>query len=119
MYSVLHQKCPRCHEGNLFLFGTYSLRKFMQMPETCAVCGLRYEREPSFFYGAMYVSYAFQVIIVVVVGLILWLVTSPTVVEYIVAVVASTALLLPVNFRLGRAVWINLFVSYQENWGQK
>jgi hypothetical protein len=31
------------------------------MKENCSHCGLRYQIEPSFFYGAMYVSYGLNV----------------------------------------------------------
>ena len=36
-----------------------------RMHKTCSNCGIRYEKDPSFFTGAMYVSYAFSVAIVV------------------------------------------------------
>ncbi|GAB3978960.1 hypothetical protein GCM10028806_43230 [Spirosoma terrae] len=35
------------------------------MHENCPVCGLRYEAEPGFFTGAMYVSYALYVATIV------------------------------------------------------
>jgi uncharacterized protein (DUF983 family) len=60
LYSILNYKCPRCHQGNLFIGKAYS-KHLAHMPEQCTSCGLRYEREPSFFTGAMYVSYALQV----------------------------------------------------------
>ena len=42
--------CPRCLEGAVF-FGFYA------MNPTCPHCGLRFEREPGYFLGAMMVAY--------------------------------------------------------------
>src|SRR3546814_6682898 len=56
--AALQAKFPRCREGNMFTGKTYAL-KAQKMNETCPHCGLRYEREPGYFYVAMFVSYAF------------------------------------------------------------
>ncbi|MFO0436645.1 MAG: DUF983 domain-containing protein, partial [Sphingobacteriaceae bacterium] len=57
--SMLFNKCPRCHQGDVFTEkNPYKLNKVFSMHETCSHCQLKYEKEPSFFYGAMYVSYA-------------------------------------------------------------
>ena len=37
------------------------------MPEHCKVCDLKFEREPSFFYGSMYISYTYGVAVFVAV----------------------------------------------------
>ena len=50
-----------------------SSASFLQLPEwgdvkkECDVCHLKYEREPGFYYGAMYVSYALGVALFVTV----------------------------------------------------
>jgi uncharacterized protein (DUF983 family) len=48
---ALALRCPRCGHGALFT-GPFT------MCEACAVCGLRFEREPGYFVGAIYVNYA-------------------------------------------------------------
>ena len=58
-YSILNAKCPRCHDGPLFPPNTlYNPKRFADMYESCPCCGLAYEKEPGFYYGAMYMSYA-------------------------------------------------------------
>jgi uncharacterized protein (DUF983 family) len=54
--AILRQRCPRCCEGRVF-------RGSVTMYEHCPVCGLRYEREPGYFFGAMYASYPLAALI--------------------------------------------------------
>ena len=53
-------KCPRCRIGHVYQGPAYGL-KVQKMNSHCEYCGLRYEREPGYFYGAMYVTYAFSI----------------------------------------------------------
>ncbi len=46
----------------MFTHPAYS-SKFIRMHADCPHCGLHYEVEPGFFWGAMYVNYAFTVAI--------------------------------------------------------
>jgi hypothetical protein len=39
------------------------LSKILKMHNNCSHCGFQYQIEPSFFYGAMYVSYGLNVAI--------------------------------------------------------
>jgi uncharacterized protein (DUF983 family) len=52
--AALRQRCPKCLEGRVF-------RGLVTMNESCPSCGHRFEREPGYFTGAMYVSYAMAV----------------------------------------------------------
>ena len=61
LYSVFRMKCPRCHEGDFFISHPYNLKKAGDIHENCPNCGLKYSKEPGFYYGAMYVSYALGV----------------------------------------------------------
>jgi len=119
LYSVVHEKCPRCQDGDLFITSPLNLRKFTQMPESCPHCGLRFEMEPSFFFGSMYVSYAFQVAILVATYLSLRLTINPSAWIYVLTAVVATLVTLPFSFRVSRAIWINLFVSYRRPEAQK
>jgi|RhiMetdeSRZDD1v2_1073273.scaffolds.fasta_scaffold636161_3 uncharacterized protein (DUF983 family) len=61
--ALLRQRCPRCLQGPIY-------RLWLTMHEQCPVCGMRYEREPGYFIGAMYVSYGMATILI---GLIMYL----------------------------------------------
>lgn len=112
LYSVLYQKCPNCHEGNMFSHSVWSPR-FADMHKTCPVCGFDFIQEPSFYFGAMYFSYAFQVVVFVAVYLILRFTTDPGTWTYVAYMILGSILILPWNFRVSRVAWINLFVSYR------
>lgn len=84
------------------------------MHEKCSYCGLEYEREPGFFYGAMYVSYGLMsgIFIVLYVADSLWF-HLPTLV-LLSLVVGSMLILFPVAFRWARIIWLNMFVRYEK-----
>ncbi|MHC2992745.1 hypothetical protein OB13_14560 [Pontibacter sp. HJ8] len=114
MYSILHTTCPRCHEGKMFPDGTLYTRKFADMHEKCSCCGQVFEPETGFYYGAMFVSYAFSTAIFIAVWIGLSLVVEDiTMPMMIVALVVAVVALLPINFRLSRSIWINFFVHYE------
>ena len=46
------------------------------MNERCSVCDLKFEREPGYFLGAMYVSYGLGLVIVMVFAALLWSITG-------------------------------------------
>jgi len=43
------------------------------MHPCCPVCGLKFEREPGYFLGAMYISYGVAVVAIVGLAVTLWL----------------------------------------------
>jgi len=82
------------------------------MHERCSSCQTKYKMEPSFFYGAMYVSYAVGVAIAVAVFIISSVIIDASLPKTFIAIVLTLVLLLPVIIRLSRNIWINLFVSF-------
>jgi hypothetical protein len=46
------------------------------MFELCPVCDLRFEREPGYFLGAMYISFVLGLLVVVVAAVVLWMATG-------------------------------------------
>lgn len=81
------------------------------MPRYCPVCAQTFEPEPGFYYGAMYVSYGFSVVLVVMVGILLYLLGDPPVWAYVTAVTAIMILLTPLSFRYARAIMLYAFGS--------
>ncbi len=119
LYSVFNNKCPRCQEGDVYEEGNpYYLKKLFKMHKTCSVCGLKYEKEPSFFHGAMYVSYAMTVAVFVMVFIICQILGLDLVVSFI-AVIVSIVVLMPVTFKLSRLIYMNFFESYDEKYAKK
>ena len=90
------------------------------MYDHCSHCGLRYMLEPAFFYGAMYVSYAYTVALGVATFVIMTLIYDPGVWEIVGALTAVLILGSPYMLRLSRITWLNLFVKYEpEKRGEK
>jgi len=116
LYSILNHTCPRCHGDSLFKSKAYQLSRFMQMPDACSKCGQRYFLEPSFYSGAMYVSHALQVALLTSVYVTIRVLFNPEGENvYIISTIAFAVLLLPINLRLSRSIYINFFVSYNRD----
>ena len=50
-------KCPKCHQGYLFNSKSAFLSFDFNMNKKCPECNEDLEREPGFYYGAMFISY--------------------------------------------------------------
>ena len=62
LINILNEKCPKCDKGDVFK-KKVGLLKMPKMHETCPECNYRFEREPGYFIGAMYISYALAVLL--------------------------------------------------------
>lgn len=114
VYSVVKGKCPNCHEGEFFKYKfTFNPTKITQLHDNCPNCGLKYMIEPSFFYGAMYVNYALTVALSIIVFLVSKLVFELSLLQSFIAIILALIILAPLNLRLSRLLWINMFVSYK------
>ena len=112
LYSVLFNKCPRCHTGNFFkVSNPFNLAEFSAMNEKCPHCGEDFKREVGFYYGAMYASYGLTVLYGILLFLLMVVALDTSHITYLVTFVLSILLLLPVFFRTSRLIWINLFVG--------
>lgn len=114
LYSILFNKCPRCQEGDFFVSNSaYDLKRFDKMHERCPHCDLRYEAEPGFFVGAMYVSYAFYVAYIISMFLLFIVILDIDLNYFLGGLLPSLVAMTPYFFRLARRTWINIFVSYK------
>jgi uncharacterized protein (DUF983 family) len=112
LFSIFNNRCPRCNEGKFFISeNPYDFKFFGKIPEKCLHCDLRFEPEPGFFFGAMYISYAINIAIFVN-GLILLFIFDWNLLYWSIAMISLVLVLLPVIFRIARLIWINFFVSY-------
>ncbi len=80
------------------------------MHQHCPVCGLRFEVEPGFFIGAMYISYAMSLGLFVLVGAsVYWLFNNPEFYYYMIAIPLMVLILLPLMYRYSRVLFLHLF----------
>ncbi|TXI70544.1 MAG: DUF983 domain-containing protein [Cyclobacteriaceae bacterium] len=108
-------KCPRCHKGNIFKYPITKVSRFAAMHNECPVCKASFNPEPGFYFGALFVSYAFTVAIMVAVWLALYVLVNPSDWIYGVALVTGAVLFSPVSFRLSRVLWLYWFGGHKHN----
>ena len=118
---ILRNRCPQCGQGDLFVHGNaYNLKRTAQMHAACSSCGEDFEREPGFYFGAAYVSYALTVALWVAVLVALkcfdawgWMefgmFTHPG--TFLITGISLLVLLLPLIYRLSRSIWIAMFTK--------
>ncbi|GAB3907817.1 DUF983 domain-containing protein [Larkinella knui] len=112
LYSVVFNKCPRCHQGDFFITSSAYSRRFDEMHETCSHCGEVLEPEPGFYWGSMFVSYAFYTIYTLATFLVFvtWLKIDLD--YYLMGLVPTLVALTPYFFRLARRSWLTFFIAY-------
>jgi uncharacterized protein (DUF983 family) len=100
--ALINCKCPRCRVGKVFVGSPYAFRK-RRTNEICSHCGLFFEIEPGYFYGAMYISYFMIIIEGGVTGWLVYQISkSDTIWLYLAIILSLTLLLAPLNFRYSR-----------------
>lgn len=120
LYSILNGKCPKCHEGNFFKYGfNLNPSKVIKLHDNCPKCNLKYMIEPSFFFGAMFVNYGIAVALFVGIFIIAKVIIGLSILQSFIAIVVVSLLLTPVNLRLSRIIWINMFVSFKPEAGSE
>ncbi len=115
--SILTGSCPRCQNESMYLDkNPLHFSKILKMNENCSHCGLKYQIEPSFFYGAMYVSYGLNVALSVAVFVIAFLFIGLGLKTTFIAILVSNIILYPFVLRWSRNIYINFFVSYDKKY---
>ncbi len=116
IYSIIHNKCPKCNEGNFFEDNNpLHLKKVLKMNSHCSFCGFKYEIEPSFFYGAMYVSYGLTVGASIITSVILFFL-GLNLLQIFISIFIMLILFTPVTLRLARLIYSNMFVDYDAHY---
>lgn len=116
--AIFKAKCPQCRKGNMYQYPFWEVRKFSQMHKNCPNCGLRFEREPGFFWGATYVSYGISVLVVLICALIITLLFNrPAPIWYVLVATFILIGCIPFTFRAARVVFLYLFggVKYRKD----
>jgi len=119
--ALLDLRCPRCHEGKLFSTSAFNVTRFAQMPAQCPICAQSFEPEPGFYFGSMYITFAFNVATLLLTGALLYnFFGNPDTWVYVVVVTAVTLLLTPAILRYSRAMMLYWFggAHYDPRWAR-
>jgi uncharacterized protein (DUF983 family) len=104
--DIVHQRCPRCRSGSIFRYSIF--HGFPKMYERCPVCDLKFDREPGYFLGAMYVSYGLGIVIVAMVAAAVWYATGWWITKDTIVAVFVFLPLAPTITLFARVLWIYL-----------
>lgn len=116
IYSMFANKCPKCHHGNFFIYNNpYKLKFFDKMNAKCPSCGENFERETGFYYGSMYINYGLTVILGLSWFVILYLLFGFNAMGFLISYTILLLVLMPIVYRTGRLLWINIFVKYDRS----
>lgn len=116
--AVLSCKCPRCRQGAIFSGSVLSL-KGQVTNEYCPDCHLRFEREPGFFYVAMFISYALNVAEMITLGAAAYVfgleLSYENLWAYVAITIGGVLLCAPFNYRYSRVMllhWLTPGLKY-------
>lgn len=113
LYSIFTGTCPKCHKESMYQYkNMYNPSKTLKMNERCSHCKTKYKIEPSFFYGAMYVSYAVGTAFAIAAFVISFLIIGTNLMTSFIVIIATLVAFMPVIMRLSRNIWINFFIKY-------
>lgn len=114
IFHILNNECPHCHEGKVFneksIFFKFG---FPKMNATCSHCHFKFEKEPGYFFGAMYLNYG----LTVAEGITTYLIAHQFFIERfdlrIIPIIGFVIILMAsFNIRLSRLIWIYMFKNY-------
>jgi uncharacterized protein (DUF983 family) len=118
LYSILFNKCPKCHVGKFWASDNPFKNMFFSTEnscKTCENCSLDYELETGFWYGSMYVGYAISVAVMLLFwSLTTFLFSTITIFNEILIIVIAIILVSPLNYHVSRLIWINFFINYSK-----
>jgi uncharacterized protein (DUF983 family) len=119
--KVLSCSCPQCGKGKLFISSNpYNIASITKMHSSCTECGEDFVKEPGFYFGAAYVSYALTVAIWVAVFVALKTFAFLGLIEFeflnnaatlIISGVTTLIVLLPIIYRVSRSIWLSSFTN--------
>ena len=116
LYSILTGTCPRCQKESMYVDqNLLHITNCIKMNENCSHCGLKYQIEPSFFYGAMYVSYGLNVAVGIMAFIIASVIFKMELKWAFISIIGSLIVLFPIVMRFSRSIYINMFVSFDKD----
>jgi len=114
LFDILQNKCPNCKEGKIYNEKSIVFNyKRPNMNTKCSICDFSYNKEPGFFFGAMYVSYGLTVSQAIITYLIASFFFEQAFDPKIIGIIAVVLIVLSAfNVRLSRIIWIYLFKNF-------
>jgi uncharacterized protein (DUF983 family) len=100
--AALRGRCPACRTGRIF-------QSFWNTHRACPHCGLLFEREHGYYTGAMYLSYALGIPLILLFTLCAWLLFPGWQLWQLVLLAWAVFLpIAPFVYRASRVLWLHL-----------
>ena len=107
--GIYQEKCPHCSDGHVF-DKKKGLFKMPIMNERCSECDYRFNREPGYFIGAMYLSYALSISQGIFAFVLYSLLLPEMAIEWVLLMVTLPMILMSKkNFKWSRILYIHIF----------
>jgi uncharacterized protein (DUF983 family) len=106
---IMQEKCPKCGQSHVFEKSEYFLQ-FPKMKENCENCDYRFDREPGYFLGAMYLSYGLAVLQGLTTFLICYFFFPTLETLSMLFIIMGVIILFSYkNYRLARVIYMHIF----------
>ena len=111
---ILNNDCPHCLKGKVFKEKNIFFRVgFPKMNDYCPHCNFKFEKEPGYFFGAMYLNYGLTVAQGIATYVIAQFFFKETFDLRIIPIIAFVILVMAsFNIRFSRLLWIYMFKNY-------
>ena len=111
--SLRKGKCPKCETGKIFASNGNILKlKGPVMHDNCPHCNYKFEREPGYFYGAMFMSYGITMAEAIAAFVAIRVLNLDLSVDAIMAIITAVMLIfLFPNFKFSRILWLYTFTK--------
>ncbi|KQC00530.1 hypothetical protein [Pedobacter sp. Hv1] len=125
-YAIVKGKCPQCRRGDIFTGSSYGFN-IQRTNTNCAHCKQRFEIEPGYFYAAMYVSYAMNMVEMISMGFATYYLSGgrldfDSLGWYVGVIFLGSLLLSPLNYRYSRVIllhWLSPKIKYKAEYDQE
>ncbi len=114
--SMWTYHCPRCRCAKMYK-EPFELSNPLNMHESCRICAQKFEPEPGFYFGAMFVSYVLSGWFFVIIALITVFGFGWSVNQTMLLILFLGALTYLRFLRFSRSMWIHFMVKYDKRYG--
>jgi uncharacterized protein (DUF983 family) len=122
-YAIIKGKCPQCRRGDIFSGTIYGFN-IQRTNYKCSHCNQRFEIEPGYFYAAMYVSYAMNMVEMIAMGFATYYLSGgrldfDSLWLYVGVIFLGSLLLSPLNYRYSRIIllhWLSPKIKYNKDY---
>ncbi|WP_235293838.1 DUF983 domain-containing protein [Portibacter lacus] len=111
--SIWKYKCPRCRKGDLFV-EPFDFKTPLKMHEKCSHCGQKFEPEPGYYFGAMFISYIWTAWLALAIIGFCMLILGWNLEASFALLIAAMAVSYFFIMRISRSIYIHIAVKFNK-----